>query len=146
MEAGYGQITIFDLPDQPGNCSRVFQAVAAGGINVDMIVQNLGNNGRAELSFSVPRDDFTRALKRTQDAVLPIDARSARLEYVRYKPHVLCRAAYRLDGEFFMDVRACRPEDFTAAGEIVLNDREDLANNVVDACVDLLAAWHRRAP
>jgi len=47
--------------------------VAAGGINVDMIVQNLGNNGRAELSFSVPRDDFTRALKRTQDVVLNVD-------------------------------------------------------------------------
>jgi aspartate kinase len=72
-ETGYGQITIFDLPDQPGNCSRVFQSVASGGINVDMIVQNLGNNGRAELSFSVPRDDFTRALKRTQDVVLQID-------------------------------------------------------------------------
>ena len=61
-------------------------------------------------------------------AVLPIDARSARLEYVRYKPHVLCRAAYRLDGEFFIDVRACRPEDFTAAGEIVLNDRAVAVN------------------
>jgi aspartate kinase len=73
VEPGYGQITIFDLPDLPGNCSRVFQAVAAGGINVDMIVQNLGNNGRAELTFSVPRDDFTRALKRTQDVVREID-------------------------------------------------------------------------
>ena len=45
-----GRITIFDLPDQPGNCSRIFQAVAAGGIVVDMIVQNLsGGRGRAVL-------------------------------------------------------------------------------------------------
>ena len=72
VETGYGQITIFDLPDQPGNCSRVFQTVAAGGINVDMIVQNLGNNGRAE-----PRSacaTTSRALTRTQDVVSQIDA------------------------------------------------------------------------
>jgi aspartate kinase len=70
----HAQITVFDLPDQPGNCSSIFQAVASAGIVVDMIVQNLGNNGRAELTFSVPRDELTRALKRTQDAVRAIDA------------------------------------------------------------------------
>ena len=76
LATDHGQITIFDLPDQPGNCSRVFQAVAAAGIVVDMIVQNLSNNGRAELSFSVPRDDLTRALKRTQDVVREVDAQA----------------------------------------------------------------------
>jgi len=51
----------------------VFQAVAAGHISVDMIVQNLTAPGRAELSFTVPKADLTRALKRTQDAVREID-------------------------------------------------------------------------
>jgi aspartate kinase len=60
-----GRITIFGLPDQPGNCSRVFQAVAAGGIVVDMIVQNLVAGG-AELSFSVPQADLARALELTR--------------------------------------------------------------------------------
>jgi aspartate kinase len=69
----YGQITIFDLPDQPGNCSRIFQSIAAAGINVDMIVQNLGGNGKAELSFSVPKNDLPRALRETQEAVRAID-------------------------------------------------------------------------
>jgi aspartate kinase len=68
-----GRITIFDLPDQPGNCSRVFQAVAADGIVVDMIVQNLTTPGRAELSFSVPRADLDRALKRTKELVRGLD-------------------------------------------------------------------------
>ena len=45
LNTDQGRITIFDLPDQPGNCSRVFQAVAAGGIVVDMIVQNLTGAG-----------------------------------------------------------------------------------------------------
>jgi len=68
------RITIHDLPDKPGNCSKVFNAVATGGILVDMIVQNLTGPGRAELSFTVPRADLTRALKRTQDVVQEIDA------------------------------------------------------------------------
>jgi aspartate kinase len=76
LACDHAQITIFDFPDQPGNCSSVFQAVAASGIVVDMIVQNLGNSGTAELSFSVPKDDFTRALKRTQDAVRAINAKA----------------------------------------------------------------------
>ena len=73
-----GRITIFGLPDVSGNCSRVFQAVAAGGIVVDMIVQNLVG-GRAELTFSVPLSDLERALQLTQDAVAAIDA-SARVQ------------------------------------------------------------------
>ena len=56
-----GRITVSNLPDKPGNCSQVFQAVATGGIVVDMIVQNLTSAGRAELSFSVPLSDLERA-------------------------------------------------------------------------------------
>jgi aspartate kinase len=69
-----GRITIFNLPDQPGICSRIFQAVAAGGIIVDMIVQNLTGAGRAELSFSVPRDDLDRTHQLTQTVVRGIGA------------------------------------------------------------------------
>jgi aspartate kinase len=69
-----GRITVFSLPDKPGNCSSIFQAVAAGGIVVDMIVQNLPQVGRAELSFSVPRTDLDKALQITQKLVRQIDA------------------------------------------------------------------------
>src|SRR5204863_8118342 len=47
LSTDQGRITIFNLPDQPGVCSRIFQAVATGGILVDLIVQNLTNAGRA---------------------------------------------------------------------------------------------------
>jgi aspartate kinase len=73
LNAEQSRITIHDLPDQPGNCLRVFNAVATGGILVDMIVQNLTAPGKAELSFTVPRADLTRALKRTQDVARAID-------------------------------------------------------------------------
>ena len=67
-----GRITLFDLPDRPGNCSRVFQAVAAAGIVVDMIVQNL-TAGRGELSFSVPQADLSRAETVTRDVARAIE-------------------------------------------------------------------------
>jgi aspartate kinase len=73
LNTEHGRITIFELTDQPGNCSRIFQAVAVGGIVVDMIVQNLVRAGRAELSFSVPRSDLAKALALTQEAVRAID-------------------------------------------------------------------------
>jgi aspartate kinase len=73
LSTDQGRITIFGLPDRPGNCSRVFQAVAAGGIVVDLIVQNLAGQGRAELSFSVPRSDLARALKLTEEVARTID-------------------------------------------------------------------------
>ena len=74
LNSEQSRITISDLPDRPGNCSNVFNAVATGGIIVDTIVQNLTSPGKAELSFTVPKSDLTRALKRTQDVVRGIDA------------------------------------------------------------------------
>ena len=70
------RITIFDLPDAHGVCTKVFNAVATGGIIVDMIVQNATGPGRAELSCTVPKADLTRALKRTQDVVRSLDPTS----------------------------------------------------------------------
>jgi aspartate kinase len=74
LKTDEGRITIFDFPNQPGNCSRVFQAVAAAGIVVDMIVQNLSGKDRAELSFSVPLSDLARAETRTREIVHSLDA------------------------------------------------------------------------
>jgi aspartate kinase len=73
LNADHGRITVAGLPDRAGNCSAVFEAVARGGIVVDMIVQNLTDAGRAELSFSVPRTDLDRAATLARDAVRQID-------------------------------------------------------------------------
>ncbi len=69
------RLTVHDLPDRPGNCSRIFNAIARAGIIVDMIVQNLTAPGRAELSFTVPRADFDKALACTQAEAAQIDPR-----------------------------------------------------------------------
>src|SRR5207253_3868203 len=72
-----GRITVAGLPDKAGNCSSIFQAVATGGIVVAMIVQNLTSDGRAELSFSVPRSDLERARRLTQQAGTDIAPQTA---------------------------------------------------------------------
>jgi aspartate kinase len=70
-----GRITVFNLPDRPGNCSKVFEAIASGKIVVDMIVQNL-SDGLGHLSFSVPIADVGRALVLTQEAASAIDPKT----------------------------------------------------------------------
>jgi aspartate kinase len=67
-----GRITVLGLPNQPGNCSRIFEAVAAAGIVVDMIIQNLVADS-GELSFSVPVHDLDRGLALTRDVCKKLD-------------------------------------------------------------------------
>jgi aspartate kinase len=53
------RITLTGLPDRPGIAGRVLTALADANINVDMIIQNepLSEGHRADMSFTVPRDD-----------------------------------------------------------------------------------------
>jgi len=69
-----GRITIFDLPQRGDVCSQVFETVAAGGIVVDMIVQNLSAAGRAQLSFSVPRADLDKARRLSEELARKVDS------------------------------------------------------------------------
>src|SRR4051794_37287320 len=55
------KITLVEVPDQPGVAARVFKPLAADGINVDMIVQNVGHGGATDLSFTVPRVELAKA-------------------------------------------------------------------------------------
>ena len=63
LSTDQARITIFDLPDKPGICSRLFQVLAAGGIVVDMIVMSQSGPQRFEMSVSVPQADLDRALQ-----------------------------------------------------------------------------------
>jgi aspartate kinase len=57
------RITLTGVPDEPGAAARIFEAMAAANVNVDMIVQNepVSAGGQAEISFTVPRDDMRAA-------------------------------------------------------------------------------------
>lgn len=75
LNADMARITVFDLPDVPGTVARVFNAVAAGGILVDTIVQNITGPGRAELSFTVPKADGPKAETLVKELLGEIDSR-----------------------------------------------------------------------
>jgi aspartate kinase len=50
------KITISGVPDQPGVAAKVFRALASREVNVDMIVQNVSEDGRTDISFTLPAD------------------------------------------------------------------------------------------
>ncbi|MHB1469540.1 MAG: aspartate kinase [Solirubrobacteraceae bacterium] len=54
------RLTLIGVPDEPGAAARIFDALAAANVNVDMIVQNEPNSagGKAEISFTVPLEDL----------------------------------------------------------------------------------------
>ncbi len=52
------KVTIKGIPDQPGIAAAVFGPVAEADINVDVIVQNIAEDGRTDLTFTVPRNDY----------------------------------------------------------------------------------------
>jgi aspartate kinase len=57
------RLTLTNVPDQPGIAGRIFGALEIADVNVDMIVQNepVASDRRAEISFTVPRDDVGNA-------------------------------------------------------------------------------------
>jgi aspartate kinase len=68
------RITLENVPDQPGSSHTLFSRLAASGIAVDMIVQNVGQGGRADISFTVPADDLAEALDLSRDVATALAA------------------------------------------------------------------------
>jgi aspartate kinase len=56
------RITLKKVPDQPGIAAKIFSPISEAGIIVDMIIQNTRAGGKTDLSFTVPKADFERAL------------------------------------------------------------------------------------
>ncbi len=69
------KITLIAVPDRPGVARAVFDPLAEAGINVDMIVQNVGHEGATDLSFTVPRNELGRAERVLAPLVKELGAR-----------------------------------------------------------------------
>jgi aspartate kinase len=70
------KITVKDVPDRPGIAYAILGPIADAHIDVDVIVQNVGHDGMTDMTFTVHRNDYARALKILNDKV---------------KPHIKCR-------------------------------------------------------
>jgi aspartate kinase len=57
---GEARVTLMGVPDTPGAAGLIATALAVANVNVDMIIQNepVGHGSRADMSFTVPRDDL----------------------------------------------------------------------------------------
>jgi len=69
------KVTLLAVPDRPGIARSVFAPLADAGINVDMIVQNVGHEGATDLSFTVPRAELARAERVLAPVVVEMGAR-----------------------------------------------------------------------
>ena len=69
------KISILRVPDRPGIAARVFGAISARSIVVDMIVQNISQDGYTDMSFTLPRGDHVRAVAELAEVVREIGAR-----------------------------------------------------------------------
>ena len=54
-------VTLTDVPNNPGISADIFEAIAASGIVVDMIVQGIGSNEKTNISFTVPEPNAGKA-------------------------------------------------------------------------------------
>jgi aspartate kinase len=68
------RITILGVPDRPGTSLAIFSRIAARNVTVDMIVQNVGAKGKADISFTVLRDDLRSTLDAVNEAALELRA------------------------------------------------------------------------
>ena len=72
------KITIRGIPDHPGIASSVFGPIAEAGLNVDVIVQNVSEDGTTDITFTVPREDFSQAMTILQDVCRRMQAREVK--------------------------------------------------------------------
>lgn len=56
------ELTVLGIPDAPGTAWRILEPIAGANIEVDMIVQNVAQDGRVDFTFTVHRSDYAQAL------------------------------------------------------------------------------------
>ncbi|MFP4304173.1 aspartate kinase [Rhodosalinus sp.] len=62
------QMTLTSVADRPGIAAAIFGPLSDAGVNVDMIVQNISEEGRTDMTFSLPTDQVKRAEKALTEA------------------------------------------------------------------------------
>ena len=63
VDKDQAKVIVSNILDKPGSAAKVFRALADANVIVDMIVQNVGRHGIANLTFTVPQTDTQRAVK-----------------------------------------------------------------------------------
>ena len=65
------KISVLGVPDRPGIAFQILGAVADANIEVDMIIQNVGKDGKTDFSFTVNRNDYARTIDLLKERIVP---------------------------------------------------------------------------
>ena len=75
IERNQAKVTITNVPDQPGTAAKIFNGIAAAGIIIDMIVQNVSVSGTTDISFTLNKDELPKAQAALEPILREIGAR-----------------------------------------------------------------------
>jgi aspartate kinase len=70
------KITLVGVPDKPGVAAQIFDAIAQRNIVVDMIIQNVSEQERSDISFTVPRDDLKKTVRVVEEISKAVGGRA----------------------------------------------------------------------
>jgi len=89
VDKDQSKVIVSNIVDKPGSAGKVFRALADASVNVDMIVQNVGRQGVANLTFTVPQTETRKAVKALEPVLqelgggeVDVDDRIAKLSVV----------------------------------------------------------------
>ena len=68
------KISVVRIPDRPGVAAKLFRPLTESDINVDMIVQNISHDGYTDMTFTVPKVDYDKALALIKGTAHDLDA------------------------------------------------------------------------
>jgi aspartate kinase len=68
------KITVCDVPDKPGVAAKIFKNLASGGVNVDMIVQNVSHTRKTDISFTIQKAELAKTMRLVRKAAAKVGA------------------------------------------------------------------------
>jgi aspartate kinase len=82
VDKDQAKVVVSNIVDKPGSAAKVFRALADASIIVDMIVQNIGRQGVANLTFTVPLGDKGRAVQALEPVLKEVGGQVAVYEQI----------------------------------------------------------------
>ena len=112
------KITLVAVPDRPGVAHRIFSPLAEAGINVDMIVQNVGHGGSTDMSFTIAEVELARAKRILEPIIRDLGFREMTADSAVAKVSIVGRRHPQRTG--------LRRPDVRGAGGCLGQHRDDL--------------------
>jgi len=74
------KVTIIGVPDRPGVAAKIFGTIASNNIIVDMIIQNIGEGGLTDMTFTVPKPDAKKVMEVMKQVVAEIGSKGVSIK------------------------------------------------------------------